>query len=221
VVLWGDDPDLSRWLAERGIPARPFAADPSAATRQVILVGTAAAPGGATAWRGLSERLARGDTAVFLSPGVFRDGDNPVAWLPLAHKGAITPIFGWLYLKDEWAKAHPIFAGLPAGGLLDYTFYREIIPDLVFAGQDPPQEAVAGAIKASQDYAAGLLLSVNDFGAGRFVLNTLLIRENLGRHPVAERLLRNLIRYAARDAGQPLADLPPDFAKQLTEMGYP
>jgi hypothetical protein len=221
VVLWGDDPDLSRWLTERGIAARPFAADASAATRQVILVGTAAAPGGAAAWRGLAERLARGDTAIFLSPGVFRDGDNPVAWLPVARKGAITPIFGWLYLKDEWAKAHPIFAGLPAGGLLDYTFYREIIPDLVFAGQDPPQEAVAGAIKASQDYASGLLLSVNDIGAGRFVLNTLLIRENLGRHPVAERLLRNLIRYAGRDAGQPLAALPPDFAKQLTEMGYP
>ena len=99
------------------------------------------------------------------------------------------PIRGWLYLKDEWAKRHPIFDGLPSGGLMDYTFYREIIPDLVLSGQDPPAEAVAGAIKASQDYSSGLMLAVHEFGAGRFILNTLLIRENLGatsrRRPIA------------------------------------
>ena len=32
---------------------------------------------------------------------------------------------------------------------MDYAYYREIIPDLVCQGQDPPAEAVAGAIKAS------------------------------------------------------------------------
>ena len=95
---------------------------------------------------------------------------------------------------------HPVFDGLPAGGLMDYTFYREIIPDTVLAAQDPPAEAVAGAIKASQDYSSGLTLAVYEFGDGRFILNTLLIRENLGVHPVAERLLRNLLNYAAGQA---------------------
>jgi len=57
-------------------------------------------------------------------------------------------------------------------------------------------------------------------GAGRFVLNTLRIRENLGRDPVAERLLRNMLRYAAADQGKPLADLPGDFNRQLKEMGF-
>jgi hypothetical protein len=80
---------------------------------------------------------------------------------------------------------------------MDYTFYREIIPDTVLVGQDPPTEAVAGAIKASQDYSSGLMLAVYERGAGRFILNTLLIRENLGSNPVAERLLRNLLNYAA------------------------
>jgi hypothetical protein len=83
---------------------------------------------------------------------------------------------------------------------MDYTFYREIIPDLVLSGQDPPAEAVAGAFKASQDYASGLMLAVYQLGEGRIILNTLLIRENLGTHPAADRLLLNLLRYAARDA---------------------
>ncbi len=102
------------------------------------------------------------------------------------------------HLNDEWAKRHPIFEGMPSGGLLDYAYYREIIPDLVWQGQDPPQEAVAGAIKASQDYASGLMVAVYRLGDGRIVLNTLRIRENLDGNPAAERLLRNMLRYAGR-----------------------
>ena len=65
-------------------------------------------------------------------------------------------------------------------------------------GCPPPGSsgAVAGAIKASQDYSSGLMLAVYESGAGRFILNTLLIRENLGSNPAAERLLRNLLNYA-------------------------
>jgi hypothetical protein len=101
---------------------------------------------------------------------------------------------------------------------MDYGVYRDVIPDLLFAGQDPPGEAVAGAMKASQDYASGLMVSVYKLGVGRIVLNTLLIR--LGSDPVAERLLRNMLRYGGRDLANPPADLPPDFDAQLTAMGY-
>jgi hypothetical protein len=168
----------------------------------------------------LARHIARGSTVVFLSPEVFAKGDRPTAWLPLARKGTVSPIHGWLYLKDEWAKRHPIFEGLPAGGLMDYTYYREIIPDLVWSGQDPPAEAGAGAIKASQDYASGLMVAVYPLGEGRFVLNTLRVRENLDSHPVAERLLRNMLRYAARDVDKPAANLPADFNAQLKSIGY-
>jgi hypothetical protein len=49
------------------------------------------------------------------------------------------------------------------------------------------------------------MVSVYRLGEGRFVLNTLRIREQLGRHPAAERLLRNMLRYAAHTspAGSP------------------
>ena len=94
---------------------------------------------------------------------------------------------------------------------MDYTFYREIISDVAWCGQPPPAEAVAGAINAAQGYSSGLLVAVHKLGAGRFILNTLRIRENLGSDPAAEHLLRNMLNYAAADAGKPLAQLPGDF----------
>ncbi len=226
VALWGDDPGLARWLTEHKIRTRPYSPFPLGegqgvkAVREVILASDKPpAPGGAEAFAELARRIARGSTVVFLRPEVFARGDQPAAWLPLARKGTITPIHGWLYLKDEWCKRHPAFDGMPSGGLMDYDYYREIIPDLVLSGQDPPAEAVAGAVKASQDYSSGLMLSVYKLGQGRFVLNTLRIRENLGHNPAAERLLRNLLLYAAAEAGKPAADLPADFDQQLQAMG--
>ena len=103
---------------------------------------------------------------------------------------------------------------------MDYGFYREIIPDDAWVGLDTPAEAVAGATNTSLDYGAGLTVSVHSLGAGRFILNTLRVRENLGDHPVAERLLRNMLRCAAADVDQPLAELPADFEEQLKSMGY-
>jgi len=220
VVMWGEDADLAKWLGDHGIRTRSFAAGAPNAREVILVSARPASPGDAAAFRDLVTCIARGSTAIFLSPDVFKKGDDPLGWLPLANKGAPTTIGGWLYLKDEWAKNHPIFEGLPAAGMMDYTFYREIIPDAVWAGQEAPAEAVAGAIKASQDYASGLLVAAYNLGAGRFILNTLRIRENLGAHPAAERLLRNLLRYAARDAAQPPADLPKDFDAQLKAMGY-
>jgi len=219
VALWGEDPELSQWLAERGIRARPFVGGQQNAREVILVSAKPQAPGDAATFRELATHIARGSTTVFLSPEVFKRGEEALGWLPLANKGAPAAIGGWLYLKDEWAKRHPIFDGLPTG-LMDYTFYREIIPDAVWSGQDAPAQAVAGAIKTSQDYASGLLVAVYELGAGRFVLNTLRVREELGRHPAAERLLRNMLRYAARDAGEPLAELPPDFGAQLKAMGY-
>ena len=124
-----------------------------------------------------------------------------------------------MFPKDDWAKKHPIFDGLPCGQIMDHGFYRDIIPDLAWVCQDVPAEVVAAAINTSREYKSGLLVSVHDFGSGRIILNTLLIRENLGKNPIAEQLLRNMLNYAARDVDKPLLDLPTDFEAQLRAMG--
>ena len=103
---------------------------------------------------------------------------------------------------------------------MDYSCYRELIPDLVLAGIEPVAEPVAGGINASSGYQSGLMVAVCRFGAGEFILNTLRIRDNLGKVPQAERLLRNLLRFAARDAAKPLAEPPPDLEVQLKAAGY-
>ncbi|HOS96007.1 MAG TPA: glycoside hydrolase family 2, partial [Armatimonadota bacterium] len=143
-----------------------------------------------------------GSTAVFLCAEAFREGDDPVRWMPLSPKGAVVGLASWLYHKDEWAKAHPIFEGLPAGGLMDYEVYAELIPDVGFNGQPLPTEAVAGGCNASQDYSSGLFVAVYPLGKGRVILNSLRVRETLGGEPVAERLLRNMLRYAAGKTGE-------------------
>jgi hypothetical protein len=58
------------------------------------------------------------------------------------------------------------------------------------------------------------------FNEGRFLNNSLLVRENLGKHTAAERLLRNMCRWAAADTAKPLAPLLSDFHRQLKAIGY-
>ena len=225
VSLWGADPELASWLKDRGVHVRPYQPG-QASTRQVILVSSAARTGGtAEAWRDLATRIAQGSTAVFLVPDVFRKGDQPLGWLPLAKKGALRMTsefsFPQVYLKDEWSKKHPLFEGLPSGGLMDYTFYRELIPDYRFSGQDTPSEAVAGSFRTSAPgHLAELMLAVYDFGSGRFVLNSLRIRQELGHDPTAERLLRNLLRFAARDADRPVEPPKDGVDALLRTIGY-
>lgn len=220
VALWGDDKELSVWLQAHGIACRPYAPG-NTSVRERILVGrTVPAPGDARVWQDLARRIAQGSTVVFLCPNVFQRGDQPAGWLPLATKGNIRGIHSWLYQKDDWAKQHPVFEGLPAGQLMDAVYYRETIPDLVFSGQSAPHEAICGAIKASQDYDSGLMVASWKLGAGRFLVNTLWIRESLGSNPPAERLLRNMLGWAGSELGQPVAELPADFTTTLKELGY-
>jgi hypothetical protein len=219
VAIWGDEPALTKWATEHGIKTHPLSAGKQS-VREVILVGGTSPAGDAAAWRELARHIARGSTAVFLVPDAFKKGDNPTGWLPLANKGTLASNGDWLYPHDQWTKKHPIFDGLPCGGLMDYTFYRDTISECRWSGQDAPAEIVAASVNTSAGYDAGTLIAVYNLGAGRFILNAFLIRDNMGRDPVAERLLRNLLRYASCDAAQPLAELPASFEAQLKAMGY-
>lgn len=196
VALWGQDKELARWLESKGIKSTSL--ETSGDPRAVILVGNAPGPD----FTELTRRIAAGATAVFLCPSVFAKGDQAAALLPLESKGKVVTVDDWLYQNNDWARNHPIFKGLPTG-LLDYQFYREILGNKFFTGQVPTQEAVAGMINTALGYNSGLTVSVHPLGAGRIVLNSLLVRENLSLqspHPVAERLLRNMLIFARAEA---------------------
>ncbi|MFA6240361.1 MAG: sugar-binding domain-containing protein [Candidatus Hydrogenedentales bacterium] len=220
VVLWGTDERAEKWLATQNIKSRPFDTTRNDARETILALSKPQAPGTAEAFAELAKRIAQGATAVFLCPEVFANDKSPVAYLPLANKGQIMQMSSWLYLKDDWAKNHPFFDGMQTGGMLDYSYYGMLISDAVWQGQDAPAETVAGGIKASQDYSSGLTLCVYTLGQGRFVLNTLRIRDCLGDNPAAELLLRNILKAASSDSGKPLAPLPADFDATLAAMGY-
>jgi hypothetical protein len=209
VVMLGEDAELMQWLQGRGIKVRAFSDEPQT-KREVILVTAQAASADVKVFRNLAGHIARGSTAIYLSP---------IGQIPLKNKGSVAGMPSWLYHKDEWCKKHPIFDGLQSGDLMDYTFYREVIPDAAWLGQEVPAEVVAGAINTSLDYSAGLFVAVHKLGAGRFILNTLLIRENVLHNPVAERLLRNMLNYGAEDLNKPLVSVPDGFDTQLQAMG--
>ena len=222
VVLWGSDSGLYNWLSSQGISVSQFTTSIPVTERKVILVSSnPASPGGQTAFDDLTTRIENGSVVIFLSPAVFASGDNATAFVPLNNQGILLELAGgFIFPKDDWNKSHAIFDGLPSSGVMDYTFYREIIPDHVFSGQNLPLEAVAGGISTSSSiYQSGLTIAVHQRGEGYFILNTMLIRDNLGDNPAAERLLRNLLRYAqCREIGPIEGDTNIDCCVDLEDF---
>ncbi len=228
VTVLGLSKETEQWLTSHGVTCRPFATGSDA--REVILVGDLSkTDAGFDQWKELLQRMARGSTVVFLSPYAFKRGDNSVGWLPLATKGCGYWFGDWVYHKECVAKPHPVFEGLPCKGVMDWEYYDQVITHFVFDGQDTPDDVAAvwfatgyndGMLseKFRTGYAAGLLFAGYRFGEGRFFINTLRILENLDINPAADRMLMNIIRYAQKDAGKPLAPLPDDFADRLDKL---
>jgi hypothetical protein len=244
----GGAKDLGKWLTGHGVHVRAFAAQKQTAREVVLASGSPPAPGGAV-FAELARHIARGSTVIFLTPETLLEPGSPERPLPrtslpntqlTAHhwddeagrelrfaplpKGqrpllVAHPKIAY-FRADFWAKEHPLFDGLPSGGIMDYRFYGGMLRPKVLCGGQPPAEAVGGEIQASGRswHESGLLLSVHRLGAGRFLLNSLDIRGNLGSVPVAERLLRNMLNYAAQGTDLPLAEPPADFAEQLKAM---
>ncbi len=201
VVLWGEDAELASWLQSKGISCHAFTGIPQAEPELILVSRHPASPGGQAAFDDLMARVEAGSMVLFLSPEVFASGSDPTAYVPLASKGSPVDPFqtSFVYPKDVWAKTHPIFAGMSSGGLMDYTYYRELFTDRLWQNQDAPDEAAAGAIAASFAYYSGLRIGVYNRGKGRFILNYFQVRENLGTQPAAERLLRNMLCYLGQN----------------------
>jgi hypothetical protein len=227
VTAWNLDERVQNWLAGQGIVCRPFAEKASGAP-QVILVGDPPSNDAATAdnWRDLARRVAQGSVAVILAPAALRRGDDPTGWLPLpaGRKGKGYEFNDWLYHKETVAKAHPVFEGLGGAGIMDWDYYGPLISRYLFDGPETPSEVMAAAFALGYScpggYASGVQLAAYNFGAGKFVVNAFHVLENVATHPAADRLLLNLVHYAAEQTCATAAALPDDFASTLSTIGY-
>ncbi|MEI6512408.1 MAG: sugar-binding domain-containing protein [bacterium] len=221
VMQWGLSAEAQGWLAKNGVKCVPFI-EPK--EREVILVGL---PEGATAadWQALAKAMARGCSVVFLNGLAFKEGEEETdtwRWLPLENKGRAFKFWDWLYHKECVGKEHPIFEGLQTRGILDWDYYDQVIPVILFDQLDTPDDVAVASWStgycSKTGYICGIQLATYNFGQGRFVLNTMQILEYLGEHPAADRLMLNLIKYA-RSSG-PLAELPSDMDARLKAINY-
>ncbi len=224
VTLWGVPTEVENWLKTHGASCTEFRGG-TPGQREIILVGDLSkAAGTAEDWKELARRMARGSVVVFLSQQAFQREKDAVGWLPLATKGRCYAFNDWLYHKECVAKTHPVFDGLPGKGILDFYYYGPVIPHYLFDGQELPAEVIAAAFAAGYPvkggYASGILLGRYGFGEGHFIVNTFPILDQLDRHPAADRLLLNLVKYAGSFPEKPLAGLPSDFEGKLRAIGY-
>ena len=227
VAAWVVPQKVQSWLESHGVKVISIESAP-AQNRNLILVGDVSKEKATAAqWKNLATRMAAGSTVVFLSPLAFARGDNPdqsAAWLPLAKKGRIYEFNDWLYHKECVAKPHPVFEGLQGKGILNWYYYGPMLPHFLFDGQDTPDEVIAAAFATGYStpggYASGVLLGSYKFGAGQFIVNTFPILEHIDDHPVADRLLLNLIKQSAALIHGSAAALPSDFNSRLKEIGY-
>ena len=224
LATWGVPANVESWLSAHGATIAPFRSI-SSGDRGLILVGdfTGETPQ-ASQWRALAELMAKGSVVVFLSQHAFKHDKQEAAWLPLSNKGQIHKFDDWLYHKECVAKSHPIFEGLQGKGMLDWYYYGPMWPSYVFEGQDTPAEVIAASFAAGYTtfggYASGILLGSYTFGAGQFFVNSFPILDCVDKHPVADRLLLNLVKHAGGLAVGAAIALPVDFQTQLKDIGY-
>ena len=199
-ATWGIEASAHQWLTARGITVQ--AIDGAAPTdAKVILVGSPSNPEASEMWDDLKQRMMAGATVLFLSPRLFIEHEPAMAWLPLQNKGRCYTFADWLYHKECVARRHCVFDGLQGPGIMDMDYYGPVIPHEVFEGIDTPDETIAAAFATGYydlpgGYGCSILIGAWKSGAGRFILSTPYLLENLDSHPAADRLLLNLITYA-------------------------
>ena len=197
IFVWGDDPDLLAKLKQLSIDAAPYTGEDGSPAKlrrgDRLIVGKSCNRRTVEDFRLLYESVRDGAGVLFLSTDALAEGNEPLRWLPFTGKGVVNRMPNWLYHKDDWARRDAAFDGLESGGVLDYVYYRDVIPVETFRDQVPePNVAIAGAFSTQMGYDSGLSMAEWNFGAGKIVLSTWLIQENLPS-PIAERMLRNLL----------------------------
>ncbi|WP_158748771.1 glycoside hydrolase family 2 protein [Acidobacterium sp. S8] len=225
VVTLGIPRDVETWLNAHGVASVSFTSAAPLQKHKVILVGDIPQnQSTASQWTSLARDIATGSTVIFLSPLAFAREKENAAWLPLTKKGRIYKFSDFLYHKECVAKPHPVFEGIEANGILDWYYFGSVLPSYVFDGQDTPDEVIAAAFAAGYTapggYASGVLLGKYSFHAGAFIVNSFPMLEHIDQHPVADRMLLNLIQYAGTLPKGEAVALPSDWDDQLKKIGY-
>nr|MDO8113641.1 glycoside hydrolase family 2 TIM barrel-domain containing protein [Candidatus Sigynarchaeota archaeon] len=231
IVLWDNGEILEPWLASHSVRTRPFAAVKDDAgirgKRAVILVGGLKGNlGNRNQWSKLLDFIARGCVVIFATTKALMYNMDPLYWIPLEINGMLSKTATWAPGRDDFAKKHPIFAGLPTG-LLDIRTYRDLVSEFTIDSQEETCDVISGAFgvgyyptRDKSGYYSGIHIAIYPFFAGSFILNTFSLLDHLESDPTAGRMLLNILRFAEQGIDMPTAELPPDYAVKTRDL-YP
>lgn len=213
VKVWDTEGKLEPYFQERGIGCERWTGSADTPVAIVVTPFT-------ELWRKPEEYrrfihlfnwVERGCAAVFL--GIPSDGDSLVTasritkdnmLTPLAASG-LFPIHDVESVAESWTglrvyayawgltdtrvgapiPRHPVFEGIPQTGMMGREY-----------GNVAPVEKIATDWRVSED--TGSTVQIYEVGRGKFILTSLNLLPNLCRDALAEKLLSNLVNYAAR-----------------------
>jgi hypothetical protein len=216
--------EITPFLEGRGIPFREF----TGKENSPVVVASAAPQDAATFRRFvvLMDYVERGGVAVFLkAPGVPDAGPPsaktpppPTPENPLLRSGlfpfqtSLRPAHGNWIPVNHGVRPHPIFEGLPSKDFMGQTYLNTCASETILGIAEPP---IVGSLTydwrpfgLGRNYTGpggawwGSDLVAVPYGKGHMLLSTLHVAENLGKDPVADKLLYNMVRWAASTSGR-------------------
>ena len=203
VAILGSAEKLQAFLTERSVQTVPYSSGLSTAIP--VLVPDQAEEAAVTE---MNAFMKRGGSVIFLG-GLPESSDTSY---PLRAK--VHPAQGLWTCMPHLVQDHPIFAGLPSGGpmrdVYENVWARHTLRDLVVIdGQI--SKTVVGTIafdwfskEHKMHYTGpgkswwGSDVALVQMGSGRAVLSQLQIVPHLGKDPVADKILGNMIRFVQK-----------------------
>ena len=185
------------FLISMGLKLTPFSTESKAGR---ILVGNPEDIDNEAKWNHLMALASQGADVLFLNSDLFSGNDERCARLPIPGGMKVTFIRDWLYHKECIATHSPVFDGLNGAGIVDYDYYDQVYPHNQLEGEALPDDVICpcfytGSHLYDGSYGAFHNIAAYYCGAGRLILNTFYIEENLGVNPAADRMLLNFVKY--------------------------
>jgi len=203
--------ELKPFLRKRGIPFSEFKDCTSKSVSVFVSANKANNAPLKARFKALHRFVKQGGTAVYLK-ALVRSG-NPYWWAQLPSDDVLPIKKGKKHALGLWVGVshivtdHPVFDGLPVNCMMGQVYENVWSPYVL---KDMGGELIVGSVsygfyaapdtdkqcyKGPEPAFYGMDMGIVPHGEGRYVVNTLRLIENLGKDPVADKLLLNLIDF--------------------------
>lgn len=194
VYTWGIGTEAKSFLECHGINVAEFAGQ----TDAPIVVGYPDDRDNDDKWKLISKSTKSGQTALYIQDKLFTD------YPELAEKTGVSGGFTCRYIQDHLyhkevvPMPHCVFDGIRPG-MFDFDYVGTVFPHEVLEVENVSDiicsSFLTGSIWIDGSYGSFYNAVKCPVGKGSVVINTLYVVENLGKNPIADRLLLNYIGY--------------------------